>query len=112
MNGRRYLDSDGDGIPDVAPPPPAPAAVAPMGGRVGTSTDARNRAWRTFWPALGFDLLAALLLFVFPIVNSREFDFSTVEWTVLGVALAKTLVQTLVAFLMRRFKISPRTTTV
>jgi hypothetical protein len=108
----RYLDSNGDGKPDLALPMPEPAAVAPMGGRVGDSADARNRALRTLLWGLLTDVGVAVLLYLLPIFGTMSTDWSTLDWRVIGISLAKTVVMAALSFLARRFKISPRTTTI
>lgn len=67
--------------------------------------DARNRAFRTFAQGLGIDVavgLATVLLIWLP-----EADISTRQaWTVLGITVAKTLLQTIAAYVMR-LKVAP-----
>lgn len=62
--------------------------------------DASNRALRTFLQGLGTDLLAAVLLFLLPVVTSAD-GWDDFEWSVMGFLLAKTAVVTLFSYLMR-----------
>jgi hypothetical protein len=98
MTGHRYLDADGDGKPDLAPV-------------VSTNKDARNRALRTLAFGLLTDVGVAVLLFLLPIFGSASTDWSTLDWRLIGLSLAKTVVMATLSFLARRFKISPRTLT-
>lgn len=99
----RYLDSDGDGRPDLA----APTAT----NDVSTNRDARNRAVRVFVYGLLTDVGLAVLLFLLPIFGSATTDWSSLDWRLIGLSLVKTIVMATLSFLARRFKISPRTLT-
>lgn len=94
-----YLDEDGDGVPDLAPE------------HVGTQVDARNRAIRTFLQGLGFDVLAALVLLLFPIFSSAS-GWSDFDWNLLLFLFIKTVVVSCLSYLMRLLKLSLSTTTV
>ena len=77
-----------------------PAAVA---------SDARKRALRTFLQGLGFDVLVAVVLTLYPLVGSADSDWTTLDAQLLGLSVAKTVVVTIFAFVMRRFRIVPAT---
>lgn len=95
-----YADENNDGIPDLAPE------------KVGTGQDAKNRALRTFVQGLLSDLLIALVLFLSPIFASDSFDWTATDWKVLGLALAKTVVVTVISYIARVRGISRDTITV
>jgi hypothetical protein len=96
----RYLDADHDGQPDLAQPMV-----------VGATADARNRAFRTLLWGLLTDVGVASLLYLLPIFGTTSTDWSTLDWRLIALSLAKTVVMATLSFLARRFKISPRTTT-
>lgn len=77
---------------------------------VGAPTDARNRAVRTFVQNLLLDVLVAVLLFLWPIVSNGA-KLSDFDWPLLAFSFAKTVVVTVVAYLMRALGVSPGTTT-
>lgn len=93
----RYLDADGNGQPDQS--------------AVGTATDARNRAVRTFLQGLGFDVLAALVLLLLPVFSSAS-GWDDFDWHLLLFLFVKTVVVTALSYLMRLMKLSLSTTTV
>ena len=70
-----------------------------------TQTDARNRAARTFAQGLGIDVAVGLVMVL--LIWLPEADISTRQaWTALGVTVAKTLLQTVAAYVMR-LKVAP-----
>lgn len=72
------------------------------------TTEATKRAWRTFLQQLAFDVAAALIILLLPIFSTAT-GFSDFDWMVILFSVSKTLVVTVLSFLMRYFKISPRT---
>lgn len=62
--------------------------------------DARNRALRTCLQALAYDLVAALILLLLPIVTAAN-GWGDFEWQVLGFLVAKTAVVTVFSYVMR-----------
>jgi len=93
--------------PEVVPT----EVVVPAETVAGTAKDARNRAVRTFLQNLAVDVVVALLLVIYPVVSGAQ-DLSQVQWGLLAASVLKTLVVTVLSFLMRFFKLSPKTTTV
>lgn len=70
-----------------------------------TQIDAQSRAARTFVQGLGIDAavaLAAVLLVWLPDADLTKRE----AWTVLGITVAKTLIQTIAAYIMR-LKVAP-----
>lgn len=65
---------------------------------------ARNRSWRTFLQGLGLDIVFALVALVGTLGNV-DF-FSTAGWTMLGILVVKTVIQTAVSY-VARVKIAP-----
>ena len=64
--------------------------------------DAKNRAWRTFLQGLAIDLAVAVattLLVWLPAADLSSGD----GWKIFGLSLAKTLIQTVAAYVMRKF---------
>lgn len=72
------------------------------------ATDARNRALRTFLQGLAMDVLAALVLLLFPVVSGAN-DWSSFDWQILGFLAAKTVLVTLLSYVMRFFSIGKAT---
>lgn len=66
------------------------------------TTDARNRALRTFVQGLATDVLAALVLLLLPVVTAAE-GWGDFEWSVLGFLVAKTVVVTALSYVMRQY---------
>lgn len=67
-----------------------------------TESDARNRALRSFAWGLLIDVVAAVLLAVAPSIAGSDFAWSAAYWQTLGLLAAKTAVQALVSYLMRK----------
>ena len=67
-----------------------------------TAADARNRAFRTFAQGLGIDLSVALLLALAPALV--DVHWTKAYWVSLGLLAGKTVVQTAVAYAMRRMR--------
>lgn len=63
-------------------------------------SDAKDRAWRTFLQGLGIDVSVSLVLFLY--AATSDLQWTKAYWAVLGLAFAKTLIQSAVASLMRR----------
>lgn len=72
-------------------PIPAPAYV-----------DARSRALRTLAQGLAIDVATAVLLAIGPAVLGSGFAWTAAYWAALGLLAAKTAVQSMVAYFMRR----------
>lgn len=72
------------------------------------ASDAKNRALRTFLQGLGVDVLAALVLLVFPVVSGAS-DWSSFDWQILGFLAAKTVAVTILSYVMRYFSIGKQT---
>lgn len=75
-----------------------------------SSLDARNRAVRTFVQNLLIDVLVAIVLFLWPLVSSAQ-SLADFDWPVLIFSFVKTIIATIVAYLMRVLGVSPQTTT-
>jgi hypothetical protein len=70
---------------------------------------ASERGWRTFWQGIAIDITVALMLAASgPLM---DLQWTPVYWTTLGLLLAKTLIQSFVANVMRRL-VSPKTESV
>ena len=65
-------------------------------------TDAKNRALRTFLQGLAIDLALALAMLLTTVFIKAE-SWGDLEWYTLAFSVAKTLVMTTAAFVMRRF---------
>jgi heme/copper-type cytochrome/quinol oxidase subunit 4 len=65
-----------------------------------TKSDAKNRAWRTFLQGLAIDVAVSLVLFLYAATSVIE--WTKTYWILLGLAFAKTLIQSAVASVMRR----------
>ena len=65
-----------------------------------TKSDAKDRAWRTLLQGLAIDVAVTLVLFLYTATASIE--WTKAYWTLLGLSLAKTVIQTAVSSLMRR----------
>lgn len=61
---------------------------------------AKNRAWRTFLQNAATDVLAALVLLIFPVISSAS-GWQDIDWKVMGFMVAKTIVASFLAYLMR-----------
>jgi len=77
-------------MPEHAWAAPTPATL---------TADARNRAWRTFVQGLAIDVGVALAVAVYAIAT----DPAPIVWAVVGASLARTVVQSGAAYVMRRF---------
>lgn len=66
------------------------------------TTDARNRALRTFLQGLAIDLMAACVLLLLPLFTAAQ-DWSDIDWRILGFLLAKTVSVTGMSYVMRVF---------
>lgn len=69
--------------------------------------DARNRALRTFVQGLLIDLAAALILVVGPSLLGADFAWSRTYWLSLAGLAVKTVLQTGLAYVMRRLAPPP-----
>ena len=64
--------------------------------------DATNRAVRTAYQQLGIDVLVAVAMFVATTFAVKD-GWDEFNWKVLGFSLAKTVIATVAAFVMRRY---------
>lgn len=65
-----------------------------------TSSDAKNRAWRTFLQGVGIDVAVSLVLFLY--AATTDLQWTKMYWIILGLAFAKTLIQSAISSVMRR----------
>lgn len=66
------------------------------------TTDAQNRALRTFLQGLGADVIAALVLLLLPVFTSAN-GWGDFEWQVLGFLVCKTVAVTALSYVMRQY---------
>jgi hypothetical protein len=66
------------------------------------TADARNRAWRTFVQGLLVDIVLAIAGGLSLVLSSPDFAWTGAYWTAVGLALAKTTLTTIVAYVMRK----------
>lgn len=76
----------------TAPLPILGKAVVDLGA------DARNRALRTFWQGLAIDVLVAVAVLAYAIAT----DPAPIVWAAVGASLARTVVQSAAAYVMRK----------
>ena len=69
--------------------------------------DAKDRAVRTLIQGLLIDITTALALSVGPLLLSEDFAFTATYWTIVGTFAAKSLIQAVVSFFMRKL-VSPK----
>lgn len=62
--------------------------------------DAGNRAYRTFLQGLGIDILVAVSILAYNLSSSPDDELS---WLLIGASLARTVVQSAAAYIMRAF---------
>ncbi len=74
-----------------------------------TKKDAFNRAARTFVQGLLVDLAITAVVFLFPVFTGAD-TLTAIQWAAVGLALAKTLIITVLSYLARRLGVSPQTT--
>lgn len=67
-----------------------------------SAADARNRAWRTFLQGLLVDIILAVTLALSLAASAPDFAWSRAYWLGVGLALAKTLLTTITAYIMRK----------
>ena len=79
---------------------------------VGRSADARNRAIRTFLWGLSTDILVAVVIYLLPIFGTTATDWSTLDWKVIALTVAKTIVMTIISYVARYLRIQKTTITV
>lgn len=77
---------------------------------VATAIDARNRAARTFIQNLLLDVLVAVLLLLWPAVSAAQ-SMEDFNWSLLAFSFVKTILVTVVSYIMRALGVSPQTTT-
>ena len=66
------------------------------------TVDAKNRALRSFVQGLSVDLAVAIVTVLLTVFTDAN-GWGDLQWAVIGFTLAKTCVQSLAAFIMRRF---------
>lgn len=88
----------------VAGKPMSPVITATINGRDLTVASAKNRSWRTLLGGLWLDMLFALVAVV-GMAGNIDF-FSKAGWTMFGILVAKTLIQTVVSY-FARIKVTP-----
>lgn len=64
--------------------------------------DATNRGWRTFLQGLAIDVAVGVALVLVTVFNGAD-GWGDIQWAILGFSLAKSVVQAVAAFVMRRF---------
>lgn len=64
--------------------------------------DASNRAVRSFIQGLAIDVAVAVAMWAVTVVNDAA-EWGDVQWAIVGFTLAKTLVQSVAAYVMRRY---------
>lgn len=64
---------------------------------------ARKRGWQTLAQSLGIDVAVGVALAVATLVGPWE-SWGDVQWAILGFAVAKSIVQAVVAWTIRRFR--------
>jgi ABC-type amino acid transport system permease subunit len=64
------------------------------------TTDARNRSLRTFLQGLGFTVLAAVVMVLYPIVRGAH-GWGDLHWSLIGFALLQSAGMAVFAYLMR-----------
>lgn len=84
---------------------PAPQTPGRADHAADPNADARSRALRTFLQGLALDVLLAVCLVVYEAMTAAEPD-----WRLLLLTLAKTVLTTAAAYVMRRFGRAPATT--
>jgi hypothetical protein len=62
--------------------------------------DAMDRAWRTFKSGIGLDIAIAVAIVVAPAVTNLE--WTPTYWTVLGTAVAKSVLTAVTSYVLRR----------
>lgn len=83
----------------------ATASMSSATARRFVLADAMDRAWRTFKSGVGIDIAVGLALAIAPLVSGLE--WTTTYWIILGTAAAKSVVQAIVSYILRR-KSAPR----
>ena len=73
-------------------------------GRELVVADAKSRSWRTFWQGLAIDVVYALIALAGALTSIDPLD--KVSWVVLGALVIKTLIQTVISYVMR-IRITP-----
>lgn len=63
--------------------------------------DARIRAWRTFWVALGFDVAATVAAFLITVVSDLE--WTKTYWVAVGLGVAKSIITGVMTYFIRKF---------
>lgn len=78
---------------------PTPLPVPPD-----TRTDARNRAWRTFWQGIASDVLMTGLVTLGAALTSPDFVLSRDYMIGVGALVAKSMITAAISYLARFWK--------
>lgn len=78
----------------------ATATLSQTTARQFVLADAMDRAWRTFKSGVGIDIAIAVALAVAPLITSLE--WTPVYWGILGTTVAKSVIQAVVSYVLRR----------
>lgn len=65
-------------------------------------TDAKNRALRSFLQGLGIDVLVAIAVTISAVFVSAD-GWGALEWAALSFSFAKSILQAVASYIMRRF---------
>ena len=71
----------------------------PILGKASLTEDANNRALRSFVQGLGIDVMVAVAILAYAVTSNPD----PIVWAALGASLARTVVQSAAAFIMRRY---------
>src|SRR5690606_33906924 len=77
------------------------ATALPPSNETILQKDATNRAFRTFIQGFFYDLVAAIAVWVIPLISGIE-TWDDFEWTFIGLMLLKTVVVTFISYFMRK----------
>jgi hypothetical protein len=66
------------------------------------TTDAKNRALRTFLQGLAVDVAISIAVVIITVFATAD-DWGDLQWTIIGFSLFKTVLTTIASFVMRRF---------
>lgn len=89
----KELDQANDTVPydDYVDPEPTQAEIA------------KKRGWQTLAQSLGVDVAVGVALVLITFIGPLK-DWGEVQWTVLGFTLAKSIVQAVAAWIIRRYR--------